>query len=135
MSPQIILLHSTVQHLKLGININIVQKVSLYSGLNLNDTLQFFYHVAVAMVGGVCYLCVIFLLFVKVSPHTSSTKVRFRGSTFLCKFPHVLVHCHPYLHRPQGPTLFQRVRWDFTCVQCNVCTDTGPPVSSLIQED
>ena len=38
-------------------------------------------------------------------------------------------------HRPQGPTLFQRVRWDFTCVQCNVCTDTGPPVLSHIQED
>ena len=29
-------------------------------------------------------------------------------------------------HRPQGPTLFLRVRWDFTCVQCNVCKDTGP---------
>ena len=38
-------------------------------------------------------------------------------------------------HRPQGPTLFRRVRWDFTCVQCYVCTYTGPPVLSPIRED
>ena len=38
-------------------------------------------------------------------------------------------------HRPQGPTLFRRVRWDFTCVQCDVCTDTGPPVLSPIREN
>ena len=31
-------------------------------------------------------------------------------------------------HRPQVPTLFLRVRWDFTCVQCDMCTDTGHPV-------
>ena len=29
-------------------------------------------------------------------------------------------------HWPQGYTLFQRVRWDFICVQCDVCTDVGP---------
>ena len=38
-------------------------------------------------------------------------------------------------HRPQEPTLFRRVRWDFMCVQCDVCTDTGPPGLSLIRED
>ena len=38
-------------------------------------------------------------------------------------------------HQPQGPTLFGRVRWDFTCLQCNVCTDMGPPALSHIQED
>ena len=40
-------------------------------------------------------------------------------------------------HRPQGPTstLFRRVRWDFTCVKCNICTATGSPVLSPIQED
>ena len=30
-------------------------------------------------------------------------------------------------HRPQRPTLIKRVRWYFTCVQCNECTYTGPP--------
>ena len=33
---------------------------------------------------------------------------------------------------PHGPS---NVGWDFTCVQCNVCTDTGLPVLSPIQED
>ena len=30
---------------------------------------------------------------------------------------------------------FQRVRWDFMCVHCDVCTDTGPPIASPILED
>ena len=38
-------------------------------------------------------------------------------------------------HRSQRPTLFRKVRWDFTCVQCNVYTDTGPPVVSPVQKD
>ena len=38
-------------------------------------------------------------------------------------------------HRSQGPTLFRRVRWDFTCVQCYVSTDTGPHVLGPIRED
>ena len=33
-------------------------------------------------------------------------------------------------HRPQGPTTFQRVRWDFTCMQCYACTHRGPIVRS-----
>ena len=40
-----------------------------------------------------------------------------------------------HYHRPQGPTLFRRVRWVFTCVLCNVCTDTAPPVLSPIRKD
>ena len=32
-------------------------------------------------------------------------------------------------------SLFQSIRWDFMCVHCDVCTDTGPPVLSPIQED
>ena len=47
-----------------------------------------------------------------------------------------LVYCCIVIHhhRPQMPTLF-RVRWDFRCVQCNVCIYTGPPVLSPIWED
>ena len=45
-----------------------------------------------------------------------------------------LCKCHPS-SPATGPTLFRRVRWDFTCVQCNVCSDTGPPVLSPIRED
>ena len=52
------------------------------------------------------------------------------------KFPSLMFWCIVIHHRrPQGPTLFRRVRWDFTCVQCDVCTDTGPPVLSPIRED
>ena len=40
-----------------------------------------------------------------------------------------------HLHQPHGPILFGRVRWDFICVQCDVCTDMGPPVLSPIRED
>ena len=37
-------------------------------------------------------------------------------------------------HRqPHGPTLFRRVKLDFMCVLCDVCTDTGPPVTKLIK--
>ena len=52
------------------------------------------------------------------------------------EFPSLVNWCTViHHHRPQGPTLFRRVRWDFTCVQCSVCTDTGPPVLSPIRED
>ena len=34
-------------------------------------------------------------------------------------------------HQPQGPTLFRRARWDFTCVQFDMCTDMRPPVSKF----
>ena len=45
------------------------------------------------------------------------------------KFPSLVCWCIViHYHRPQEPTLFQKVRWDLTCVQCNVCIDTGPPV-------
>ena len=45
------------------------------------------------------------------------------------KFPSLMCWCTVIHHHwPQGPTLFQRVKWDFTCVQCNVCTDMQPPV-------
>ena len=37
-----------------------------------------------------------------------------------------------YHHRP---TLFRKMKPDFTCVQCGVCTDTGPSVLSPIRED
>ena len=40
-----------------------------------------------------------------------------------------------HYNRPNQPTLFRRVRWDFTCVQCDVCTETGPLVFSPIRED
>ena len=46
-------------------------------------------------------------------------------------FPSLVYWCTViHHHRPQGPTLIQRVRWDFTRVQCDVCTDMGPPVKS-----
>ena len=52
------------------------------------------------------------------------------------KFPSLVYWCTVIHHHwPQGPTLFRRVRWDFMCVQCDVCTDTGPPVLSPIWED
>ena len=52
------------------------------------------------------------------------------------EFPSLVYWCTIILHhRPQGPTLFRRVRWEFTCVQCDVCTDTGPPVLSPIREE
>ena len=44
------------------------------------------------------------------------------------EFPSLMCKCTVIHHyRPQGPTLFKRVRWDFTCVQCNECTCTRPP--------
>ena len=52
------------------------------------------------------------------------------------EFPSLVYWCTViHHHRPQGPTPFRRVRWDFLCVQCNVCTYTGPPVLSPIRED
>ena len=52
------------------------------------------------------------------------------------EFPSLVYWCTViHRHRPQGPTHFRRVRWDFTCVQCYVCTYTGPPVLSPIRED
>ena len=52
------------------------------------------------------------------------------------EFPSLMYWCTViHHHRPQGPTLFRTVRWDFTCVQCYVCTYTGPPVLSPIRED
>ena len=52
------------------------------------------------------------------------------------EFPSLMCWCIViHHHRPQGPTLFRRVRWDFTYVQCDVCTDTRPPVLSPIGED
>ena len=49
------------------------------------------------------------------------------------EFPSLVCWCTViHHHLPQGPTLFRIVRWDFTCVQCYVYTDTGPPVSSPI---
>ena len=52
------------------------------------------------------------------------------------EFPSLVYWCTViHHHRPQGPTLFRGVRWDFTCVQCDVCTDTGPPVLNPIRED
>ena len=58
------------------------------------------------------------------------------GRTFFVgfnKLPSLVCWCIViHHHRPQEPTLFQRVRWDFMCVQCDVCTDTGPPVLSPI---
>ena len=62
----------------------------------------------------------------------------FEGAHFLSlnKFPSLVCWCIViHHHRPQGPTLLRRVRWDFTCVQCDVCTDTGPPVLCPIPED
>ena len=56
-----------------------------------------------------------------------------REHFFVCfnEFPSIVCRCIViHHHRPQGPTLFQRERWDFTCVQCDVCTDTGPLVLS-----
>ena len=45
------------------------------------------------------------------------------------KFPSPVYCCTViHHHRPHW-------RLDFTCVQCNVCTDTGPPVLSPIRED
>ena len=35
-----------------------------------------------------------------------------------------LVQCHPSSPAHDG-LLLRRVRWDFTCVQCTVCTSTG----------
>ena len=52
------------------------------------------------------------------------------------EFPYLVYWCTViHHHRSQGPTLFRRVRWVFTCVQCDVYTDTGPPVLSPIRED
>ena len=31
-----------------------------------------------------------------------------------------------------GCSLFRRVRWDLVCVQCNVCTDMGPPQAPVL---
>ena len=65
----------------------------------------------------------------------------FEGAHFLQafsfkEFPSLVCWCIVIHHdRPQGPTLFQRGRLDFTCVQCNVCSDTGPPVLSPIREE
>ena len=69
-------------------------------------------------------------IFGEVFPHTSATILHFRGSTILWVLTSFFLSCVGFIHhhRPQGPTLFRRVRWDFTCVQCCVCTDTGPPV-------
>ena len=51
------------------------------------------------------------------------------------EFPSLVCWCIIiHNHRPQGPTLLRRVRWDFTCVQCYMCTDTGPPVLSPIRQ-
>ena len=38
-------------------------------------------------------------------------------------------------HQPHGSILFLKVRWDFTCVQGDVCIYTVPPVLSPIRED
>ena len=80
-----------------------------------------------------------------VSPLILAATVRFRGSTFKKKktlfggfneFPFLVCWCTViHHHRSQGPTLFRRVRWEFTCVQCDLCTDTGPPVLRPIRED
>ena len=52
------------------------------------------------------------------------------------EFPSLVYGCIViHHHQPQGSILFQRVRWDFTVfVQCDVCTDMGPPVIAPIQE-
>ena len=44
------------------------------------------------------------------------------------KFPSLVYQCTVIHH----PILFRRVRWNFTCVQCDVCIYTGPPVLSPI---
>ena len=60
----------------------------------------------------------------------------FVGFNEFPSFSRVLVHTVIHQYRLQGPTLIiQRVRWDFACAQCDVCTDMGPPVLSPIQED
>ena len=52
------------------------------------------------------------------------------------EFPSLVYWCIAiHHHRPQGLTFFRRVKWDFACVKCDVCTDTGPPVLSPIRED
>ena len=52
------------------------------------------------------------------------------------KFPSLVCWCTVIHHqRPQGPYLFWSVSWDFSGVQCDVCTDTGSPVLSPIRED
>ena len=50
----------------------------------------------------------------------------------LNKFPS-LVQCH-LSPVATGAFSFSK-RWDFTCVQCDVCTDTGPTVLSPIRVD
>ena len=52
------------------------------------------------------------------------------------KFPSLVCWCIViHYHQLQWPTLFRRMRWDSTCVPCDVCTDTGPPVLSPTQKD
>ena len=69
--------------------------------------------------------------------HTSANTVsRFQGSSFMQVLTSFLLSCtFIHHHRLQGPTLFRRVRWDFTFVQCDVCAYTGPPVLSPIRKD
>ena len=65
-------------------------------------------------------------------------KCIFEGARF-CRFNkfHSLVCLCIVIHhhRPQMQTLFRRVRWHLTGVQCDVRKDTKPPVLSPIRED
>ena len=75
------------------------------------------------------------IFFQQISPLTLATIVRFLKHIFVGfkEFTSLVCWCNVMFHHwPQGPTLFRRVRWDFTCVQCNMCTDMGPPVLSPI---
>ena len=59
------------------------------------------------------------------SPCIPQQQYIFEGAHFyrFNEFPSLLVHCHP-LSLATGAYSFQRMRQNFTCVQCVVCTDT-----------
>ena len=61
-------------------------------------------------------------------PTPPALRTAFRGSCNVSWFTHVLVHYHLSSPASGAYSFFRRLRWDFTCVQCDVCTDTGHTV-------
>ena len=108
------------------------QSLSLSIPLLIYGVNFFFTFVAV-------FLLYLFIIFgVGLPPYLSNHNPFLREHIFVGfkEFPSLVYWCTVIRHhQPQVPPLFRKVRWDFTCVQCDVCTDTGPSVLSLIRED
>ena len=92
------------------------RKTSLYN-LSLSVSLYF---VGLILLRLWLFFYSIFLSFLEqVSPHTLATTICFSREHIFVGFPSLKYWCTViHHHRPQGPALFRRVRWDFMCVQC-----------------